>query len=481
MKLRVWNSLGRDYTLVESPKGRPLFIYNCGPTVYSSPHIGNIRRFLVADLLVKTLKYQGYDVKSVMNITDVGHLSDVGSETAGTDKMLLASEREKLSPLEIAAKYTAEFFEVLEKLNAEPAQYYPRATMNIPFMIEVIQKLIKRGYAYASSSGVYYDVGKFKQYGKLSGNQVAEVEAGARIAVREEKKNPQDFALWVLAPKEHLMQWDSPWGRGYPGWHIECSAMAMHALSETIDIHTGGEDNKFPHHENEIAQSEGATGKEFSKIWIHNAHLLVDGRKMAKSDGTFIRLSELEEKGFDPLAFRFLSFQTHYRSKLNFTWKSLESAQEALNNLRGFIKKLLEIETESKEPTEIDLKNAEKKFSETLADDLSSPQAIAVIFDMIRTANPYIAKGWIGKKEAAKIVDTLKKFDEVLGFMEIDKMDLVTEEIPKEILELSDTREKARKEKDFESADKLRKKIFEGGFEVEDTPAGPRLTRVVKS
>jgi len=480
MELKIWNSLNRDYSFVKSPKGRQVTIYNCGPTVYSSPHIGNIRRFLVADLLVRTLKYLKCDVKSIMNITDVGHLLDTNHEAAGTDRMMLAAEREKISPEEIAAKYTAEFFEALEKLNAEPAQYYPRATMHIPFMIEVITKLIKRGYAYETASGVYYDVEKFKQYGKLSGNTVAEVEAGARIAVREEKKHPQDFALWIKAPEEHVMQWDSPWGRGYPGWHIECSAMAMHSLGETIDIHTGGEDNKFPHHENEIAQSEGATGKEFSRIWLHNAHLLVDNKKMSKSEGTFIKLEELEKRGFDPLAFRLLCLQTHYRSKLNFTWKSLEAASEALSNLRQFIRNLMEIKTEAEKPVEIDFQNSENKFSEALADDLGSPQAIAVVYDMMRAVNSYISKGMIGKTEAKKIIQVLNRFNEVLALIDIKKID-ASAIVPHEVSELLEKRETARKEKDFKMADELRKLIADRGFQVEDTPNGPRLTLIPKS
>jgi cysteinyl-tRNA synthetase len=481
MRLSLWNTFGKELSPVEpANKDGIVRIYHCGPTVYNSPHIGNIRRFVVADVLNRTLRYFDYDIRSVMNITDVGHLLDNDNPAAGMDRMEVASQREGKTPEEIAAHYAQEFFTSLQMLRAEPAEFYPRATMHVRFMIELAEKLLKKEFAYETSSGIYFDVSKFSGYGKLSGNKTDAVEEGARVAVREEKKHPNDFALWIKAPKEHLMQWDSPWGRGYPGWHIECSAMSLQLLGETIDIHTGGVDNIFPHHENEIAQSEAANGKPFAKIWVHNEHLLVDGKKMAKSDGTFIKLEDVVSRGYSPIALRFLYLQTHYRSKLNFTWQALDAATEGLSTLQKFVDKLrrnilLGENDSNKKSLDFDPVVLKNKFQESLADDLGTPQALAVLFDAVRTLNPQVAENSLTSEDTQKIIDTLMDLDKVLAIMDFDSF-ADSQPIPSGVAELVARREKARAEKDFNLSDSLRKEIAEAGFNVEDTPQGQRVT-----
>ena len=484
MKLKIWNTLGRQITEVTpSHADGVLRIYNCGPTVYSSPHIGNIRRFVVADLIVKSLRAFGYEVRSVMNITDVGHMVDTDHAEAGTDKMLLASQREHQSPAEIAAKYTQEFFMALELMRTAPADFYPRATMHIPMMIKVTEKLLDKRFAYETSSGIYFDVTKYKNYGILSGNKTAEVEPGARVDIREEKKNTFDFALWIKADQQHLMRWDSPWGSGYPGWHIECSAMAQQLLGDSIDVHTGGIDNMFPHHENEIAQSESSTGKEFSKIWVHNEHLLVDGKKMAKSDGTFITLNEVVSKGYQPLTLKFLFLQTHYRSKLNFTWQALDSAKEGLATLQDFVTKirrqLISAPKTSDTASKIDVKFYREQFFNALANDLGTPQAIAVIFDLIRKTNPPLNEGNISKETLQSLLDLLISFNGVLSILSFDDK-LPNNELSVDLQALLQQRKEARESKNFSLSDELRQTIINYGFDVKDTPQGQQLTPITK-
>ena len=516
--LTLWNTLGKVDTEVRpsQPDG-VLRMYHCGPTVYATPHLGNLRRFLVADLLVRTLRYLGYELRSIMNITDVGHLleptppspassfglrgpgvednvaglaprglpstmsSGSNGGEVGQDRMVVAAQREGMSPEEIAAKYTEEFFTALTALHALPADHYPRATMNIPWMIQLTERLLKNGRAYETPSGVYFDVTKAPTYGRLSGNTLAALEAGARVDIREEKRHPADFALWIKAAKEHLMQWDSPWGRGYPGWHIECSAMATHALGETIDIHTGGEDNIFPHHENEIAQSEGATGKPFATIWLHNAHLLLDDKKMSKSEGTFITLKDILDRGVDPLAFRLLVLQTHYRSKLNFSWESLDAAAEALQSLRSFVQgvwrtgeRKISTENASAESPSWDFDQREQEFTDAVANDLGSPQALAVVFNTVRAFNPAVSDDTLAVSTARRILDQFRHFDRILALIDVDAA-RGSETIPGEVLRLSQAREAARGKEDFAAADRLREEIRRAGFEVEDTPHGPRV------
>jgi cysteinyl-tRNA synthetase len=336
-------------------------------------------------------------------------------------------------------------------------------------MIEMIEKLIKRGYAYESNGSVFYNVEKFKNYGKLSGNTLKNLRTGARIEPHPDKKNPYDFALWLKAGPDHLMQWNSPWGKGYPGWHIECSAMSINNLGRTIDIHTGGEDNIFPHHEDEIAQSEGATGKKFVNYWIHGRHLFVNGEKMSKSKGNFYVLSDIKKRGFSPLAFRYLCLTAHFQSQLNFTWKSLEASQNALNKLYDFIKyspAFVSRHPMSYKTLDVSPEKYEKKFKEALENNLDTPKALTIVWEIIKLKDC----DYDDKKK------TLLKFDKVLG-LDLDRIKKEETEIPGDIEKLAKEREKARKSKNWNLADRLRKKIETAGFIIEDTTEGFKVKK----
>ena len=458
-------------------------MYSCGPTVYDFVHLGNFRTFLMADFLRRAFEYSGYEVKHIKNITDVGHLTQDDIE-AGEDKMIKAAKREKKTPYDIAKFYEEAFHKDEEKLNILPARKFPRATEYINQMIAMIEKLIANGYAYESNGSVFYDVEKFKDYGKLSGNTLENLKTGARLEAHPDKKNPCDFALWLKADPKYLMQWDSPWSRGYPGWHIECSAMSIANLGDTIDIHTGGEDNTFPHHEDEIAQSEGATGKKFVNYWIHGRHLLVDGEKMSKSKGNFYVLTNIEKRGFNPLSFRYLCLTAHFQSQLNFTWKSLEASQNALNKLYDFIKLSIEKKTDPIPPSDkrgpslcscsppdkgglggvIPDKGGlggvyEEKFQKALKNNLDTPKALAIVWEMIKSKE----LSYNDKKAS------LLKFDKVLG-LGLDKVKEEKVEIPEKIKNLIKQREEARKKKDWKKADELREMIKKEGYAVKDKP-----------
>ncbi len=332
--MKVFNTYTRRKEEFEPIEPGKVRMYNCGPTVYNFAHIGNARAFVFADVLRRTLEYFGCPVTQIMNITDVGHMTS--DADAGEDKMAKAAREQKKDPWQIAEFYTKAFLEDIRTLNIQPAFKYPRATEHIPEMIALIERLIGNGHAYVVNGNVYYDISTFPRYGRLSGNTIEQLEAGARIEVNPEKRHPADFALWKQDPK-HIMQWDSPWGRGFPGWHIECSAMSVKYLGEQFDIHTGAEDNIFPHHESEIAQSEGATGKvPWVKYWMHARFLLVNGQKMSKSLGNFFTLRDLLEKGCDPMAVRYVLMSTHYRQPLNFTLESVEAAKDSIRRLKDF-------------------------------------------------------------------------------------------------------------------------------------------------
>jgi len=343
--LKLYNTLTNKKEEFRPLEKGKVKMYSCGPTVYNYAHIGNLTAYTYADLLKRYLEYSGYEVRHIMNITDVGHLTedDINQADSGEDKMLKAALREKKTPLEIADFYTEKFFEDAEKLNLEKASYYPRATVHIPQMIKIIGKLIEKDLAYEKNGNVFYDVEKFQDYGKLSKKKIEDLKSGARLEKHPDKKHPYDFALWLKAPKEHLLKWESPWSLGYPGWHIECSAMSMEYLGETLDIHTGGEDHVFPHHENEIAQSEGFSGKPFANFWFHNHFLLVDGGKMSKSKGNFYTLKDVLSKGYTAMDFRILVISSHYQSNINFTWDGIEQAKKNIEKIYRFIENLNKI------------------------------------------------------------------------------------------------------------------------------------------
>ena len=423
-------------------------IYSCGPTVYRYAHIGNLRTFMVPDLLHRTLEYLGYDVEQVMNITDVGHLTD-DTLDRGEDKMLVAARLENKSPEEIADYYTDAFLEDLDKLNIRRADVYPRATDHIPQMIELIKALIAKGNAYEIDGNVYYDITTFPAYGRLSRNSTNNLIVGVRGEPDPRKRHPGDFTLWKSAGEKRLQVWPSPWGPGYPGWHIECSAMSLSLLGDRFDIHTGGVDNVFPHHEAEIAQSEAVTGHQVVSIWMHGGLLMLSGTRMAKSAGNFFRVTELEERGIDPLAFRYLALQARYRAPLNFSTEGLSGADRALRQLREKVGEW------SGAGGTVDAE-WDGRFRKAIADDLDFPRAMALVAELGRSdLEP-------GSKAA-----TLIAWDRVLG-LDLDRT--AKRGLPDRAQELIAEREKARAERDFARADQLREQLRSLGVSVADKP-----------
>lgn len=438
-------------------------LYSCGPTVYSHPHIGNFRSFLMADLLKRFLRFKGFEVNHIMNITDVGHLLDDADE--GADKLEEAARKEKKNPLEIAAFYIDSFRSQSEMLNIIPADEYPRATEHIEEMIEMVQTLIDKGHAYVVGENVYYDVTTFENYGKLSGNTLDDLNAGARIEINDEKRNPQDFALWKHDPK-HIQQWDSPWGRGFPGWHIECSAMSVKYLGEQFDFHTGGEDNIFPHHECEIAQSEGASGKKWVKYWMHGRFLMFDGEKMSKSKGNLYTIPELVEKGFRKNAVRYALISSHYRQNYNFTFDGLKAAEQAIDKIAQCVFLLKEAAKSDAGKVRAEVTEAVEKgiagFDEALSDDLNISKALASVFELVKDANKFTDLNAI---EAQAMIDAFVKIDSVLGVLESG-----VDEIPQEITDLAEKRKQAKLNKDWATADAIRNEVTARGFVIEDKP-----------
>jgi cysteinyl-tRNA synthetase len=473
--LKLFNTLTKRKEEFKPLKDKIVTIYNCGLTVYDYAHIGNLRAYTFADILRRYLEYKGFTVKQVMNFTDVGHMFE--DVDIGKDKMEDAAKREKKDPWSIAEFYIKAFLEDSKTMNFEEPMVRPRATEHIKEMIDLTQKLIKNGYAYVVNGSVYYDVAKFKNYGKLSGNTIDKLKTGGggRVEFNADKKNQFDFALWINDPK-HIMNWKSHWcEKGYPGWHIECSAMSMKYLGETVDIHTGGEDNIFPHHEAEIAQSEGATGKQFVRYWLHVRHLMVNGEKMSKSLGNFYTLKDLLKKGHSAKAFRYLMLSAHYRTSLNFTEESLKKAEETVNGLIDFMDKIQNFKIDTGYNNELHKKvlEAKEKFEEYMNDDLNMPQTLASIFDLLRETNKAIDERKVSQKNLKEVYEQMMEFDKVLGILETKK-----EKLPKEILDLVIKREGYRKRGDFETADKIRKELAEKGILIEDTPEGPRWKKI---
>ena len=459
MDIYFYNTLTKQKELFKSIKEKEATIYSCGPTVYKDATIGNMRTYLLNDTLRRILKYNGYHLKHVMNITDVGHLVSDGDE--GEDKMIKSAREEHKSPLEIANYYTNLFLRDLERLNIETPEVICRATDHIKEMLEMVKKIMENGYAYETSTAIYFDVSKLDKYGILSGIDLNNQKAGARVEVDPEKRNPYDFALWIKAPENHLMKWDSPWGPSYPGWHIECSAMSTKYLGEEFDIHTGGIDLVPTHHENEIAQNKGACGKIPAHYWIHGEYLLVDGGKMSKSLGNVYLVDDIMKKGYSPLAYRLFNFSCHYRGKLNFTWDGIESASASLSRLKeGYEKHLNGTEEVSDEI----INELEDRFHKAINDDMNMPLALSIVWEAVRY-----------KTKSKKIADLLKKFDTVLG-IKIDETEL-KEEIPQEILDLAEKRKEARNNKNWSESDKLRDLIFEKGYIVKDTKEGTEIVK----
>ncbi|KKP95681.1 MAG: Cysteine-tRNA ligase [Candidatus Moranbacteria bacterium GW2011_GWE1_36_7] len=469
--LSLYNTLSKSKEEFKPLNPGKVGMYTCGPTVYSYLHIGNIRAYLLSDTIRRYLEYIGYEVRLIKNITDVGHLTDddVAQGDSGEDKMIRAAEREKKTPEEIARFYEEYFKQTEKELNIITAHFFPRATAHVPQMIKIIEGLFEKGYAYEKNGNVFFDVTKFEDYGKLSGNTLENLKVGARIEEHPDKKNPWDFALWIKAPKEHAMKWESPWSIGYPGWHIECSAMSTEYLGNTIDIHTGGEDNIFPHQEAEIAQTECYTGQKFVNFWVHTRHLLIDGKKMSKSKGNLFTLEDIKEKGFSAMDLRLLFLSSHYRSQTNFSWDSLEQAHKNIQRINDFILNLEAIASREIESTEnFNISLYQEKFDAAMDDDLNTPLALSVIYEIITEGNKNIADGALSSEDAKKISARWKKMNSVFGFILSGQA-----EIPQEIKDLMHKREQARKNKDFGASDEIRALIEKHGFVVEDTANGP--------
>jgi cysteinyl-tRNA synthetase len=458
MALKVYNTLTRKKEVFKPIRDKKVGLYTCGPTVYDYDHLGHAWNYVASDVLRRVLEYNGYRVKHVMNITDVGHMTS--DADTGEEKMELAARREKKSAWKLAEFYTKIFMKNREKLNMLKPSVVCKATDHIREMAVLINRLEKKGYTYKISDGIYFSISKYPKYGQLSGNTPAQLKAGARVEINPEKIDPIDFALWKFSPKDSKreMEWDSPWGKGFPGWHIECSAMSMKYLGEHFDIHTGGEDNIFPHHESEIAQSEAATGKKFVNYWLHTRFLLIEGQKMSKSLHNFYRVQDLEEKGFKPLALRYLFLTAKFRSPFNFTFEGLKSASVALERLKNNIAEL-------KDDKKLNKKYL-AEFEEAINDDLNTPNALAVLWNLIRDA------------KASGKVRTIAKMDEVFGLdlLKKEKKGKISEQIKKLIKQ----REQARKNKDFKTADKIRNQLAEKGIILEDLPEGGTRWKVIK-
>lgn len=483
--LFLYNTLGKERQLFTPAKGaKAVRMYNCGPTVYGKQHIGNLSMFVFTDILRRTLEYNGFIVKQTINITDFGHLTSDADE--GEDKMLKGLKRENMKPTmenmhALATKYMNLFLEDIRALNVNvDGVNFPRASEHVAGQIAMIQALVEKGYAYVASDGVYFDTSRFPRYGALGGIDLEGLKEGARVAAVADKRNPTDFALWKFSPEgksaSAKMGWDSPWGRGFPGWHIECSAMARATLGEQIDIHTGGIEHIPVHHNNEIAQSECATGrKPFSRFWLHRAHLQLEGSKFAKSTGTVAYLSDITERSFHPLSLRYLLFGAHYRTSMNFTWEALAGAQKA------YLKLLTLVEELKSAPMGAVSHYWRSRFLEHINDDLDTPGALACMWDMIKDKH----------LQPGDLRATLLDFDKVLG-LELAEPDdaarklmseyapehVAPEEIPQDIKDLLRRREEARTEKDYTRADALRANIEEKGFRLEDSATGPRLFRL---
>ncbi len=458
MDIYLYNTLTKKKEIFKPIDEKEVKIYSCGPTVYYYAHIGNLRAYLFMDNLRRVLKYNGYNLKHVMNITDVGHL--VSDSDEGEDKMLKAAKRENKNPFEIANYYLAAFLKDIDKLNIDRPEIIARATEHIDVMEQYVKKIIENGYAYQTENTIYFDTSKLDKYGVLSNRNVEEQKAGARVEFDNGKKNITDFALWIKAPENHLMKWDSFFGKAYPGWHLECSAMSYKYLGEHFDIHTGGMDHIPIHHENEIAQSKGFCGKIPANFWMHVDFLQVNGGKMAKSLNNLYTLDDLSKKGYEPLVYRMFNFTSNYKTPINFTFEAMDSAKIALNRLReGYL-----AHTQGNEEIEDKvIKEYETKFLESINDNLNMPVAMSVVWEVVKSP-----------EKSKKLANLLLKFDEVLGFNLKDYKN-EKQEIPQEILELVEQRNQARENKDWAKSDELRDYIQSKGYEIKDTKEGTQI------
>ncbi len=463
MDLNLYNSLTRKKQAFTPIKSGMVGLYTCGPTVYNYAHIGNLRTYIFEDILKRVLLYNGYAVKHVMNITDVGHLT--GDRDMGEDKMEAGAAREGKSAWEIAEYYTQSFKKDIELLNILAPDVWVKATDTLPEQIALIGTLEEKGYTYRTSDGIYFDTAQFKDYTKLSHQDLEALKEGARVERNPEKRNPTDFALWKFSPpgSKRQMEWDSPWGVGFPGWHLECSAMSMKFLGDQLDIHCGGSDHIDVHHTNEIAQSEAATGKPFFNFWMHGAFLIIQGgKKMAKSEGNFLTLENAFLKNdINPLVYRFASFLTHYRKPMEYSDEGIEAARNGLLHVQNQVRQIAVAGIGSEPSVNTEFKT---KFIQNLNDDLNMPRAMATIQEMLKS-----------KISDAQKYSTMLDFDRVLG-LRLDQLDQA-EALPEAVQKLVDARQQARQDKDFETSDKLRAEIEALGYQVQDTPDGMNVVK----
>ena len=466
--LKVYNTLnGKNEEFIPREKGH-VYMYVCGPTVYGLMHIGNAKTFIIFDVIRRYLIWKGFKVKYVQNITDVGHLTDVNE-----DKIIKGAREHEMKVSDFVNLMIKNYFEDLESLNILKPDLSPRASEHIQDMIEVIKKLIENGYAYETKGYVYFDISKFRKYGKLS-NQNPEFLEKQRKELHGDKRHEGDFVLWFPAPEDYPLKWNSPFGIGFPGWHIECSTMSSKYLGLPLDIHGGGKDLIFPHHEDEIAQAEGATGKKFCNYWIHGEFILIDEEKMSKSLGNIISARDAVKK-YGRNAIRYFLISSHYRTEINLTEESIKAAKNTINKLIDFIDKIQEIDPkgEYNEKLRKKIDEIKKKFEESMDDDFNMPLALAAIFDLVNETNKAVDERKASKKNLNEVYEAMMDFDKVLGILEHEKGKL-----PKEIMNLIIKREGYRKRGDFETADKIRKEIAEKGILIEDAPEGPRWKKI---
>lgn len=460
MALHLYNTYTHNKDPFEPLTDREVRIYSCGPTVWDRAHLGNFRSFIFADVLRRTLEFLGYRVRLVMNVTDVGHFTSDDQEVdVGEDRMMKGARREGKHPLEIAREYTEAFVRDAEVLNVRLPDVLAPATEHVPVMVDLLRRIEARGHAYRIPAGLYFDVRSVLGYGRLSRQDLDQQKAGARVEVVEGKRHPADFALWRATEPAALLVWDSPWGPGIPGWHIECSAMSMHYLGERFDIHTGGADHIPIHHENEIAQNIAATGDRGARWWMHGEFMLVDGRRMGKSEGNAYTVDDLAARGIEPLLFRYYALGTHYRAKLNFTWDGIEAAQTALSRLREAAQR----HRGAAGRADRDYDAVRQQFRAELDDDLNTSRALAVAWDVAR-----------GDPDPAAF-QVLMEFDRVLG-LDLDREPQEVE-VPLEVRRLVEEREAARRAREYVKADQLRAKVAGLGYAIEDMKEGPRVRK----
>jgi cysteinyl-tRNA synthetase len=477
--IKLYNFLSKTKEEFKPVNPGKVGMYVCGPTVYGHCHLGHARGYVSVDILRRYFEYSGYEVRHIMNYTDVGHL--VENAEVGEDKIEKIAKAEKVDPVEIADRYIESCKEDFEALNIKPAHFNPRPTKYIAQIIKFVEELIKKRYAYEVNGSVYFSVEKFLGYGKLSGKKKEDLIAGARVEENPEKKNPLDFALWIKAPKDHILKWESPWGTGYPGWHIECSVMSLDLLGQdTFDIHEGGLENAFPHNENEIAQSESYLGKPMARFWVLWNNVVVNGRKMSKSLGNFTTIKDALNN-YDPSVIRLWILSSHYRSVINFSGDSLEQAKTNFERISNFVNFLKNTDLEARLLSDIKLGDYQKKFGDSMNDDLNTPLALSVLYELITETNKLIQANEVPTDSrdsdrsvgTKNILDFWEKMNKVFGLIITEKhteIDRITQKLIEE-------REVARKNKDFKKSDEMRKKIEAKGYIIEDAKGGYKLKK----